>query len=240
MIDFIAPTSNRVFHYLFTVTLLVGATTYYAQASDLGWSAINTTTAAGGATRQIFWARYINWAVAFPSLALALGLASGVSWTTILCNISIAWFWVVGYLAAAYTPTAYKWGFFAFGTFAWVILAASTLNESYEAAAPLGIGRDYRVLSGAVNVLWLLYPVAFGLGDGGHRIGVTGGSVFVGVLDVLMGPGISFAFLFLARKWDYGRLGIDFSASRHHRGEGREDAHLLKDTARTDGVTSTV
>jgi hypothetical protein len=31
-----------VFHYIFTVTLLVGTITYYTQASDLGWSPVET------------------------------------------------------------------------------------------------------------------------------------------------------------------------------------------------------
>ncbi|OIW33434.1 family A G protein-coupled receptor-like protein [Coniochaeta ligniaria NRRL 30616] len=226
---------------MFTVTLLVGATAYYAQASDLGWSAVaQADNQLAGATRQIFYAKYINWTMTFPSLALALGLVAGVSWTTIFCNIFVACFWVLSYLAAAYTTTDYKWGFFALGTFAWIILAMSTLNESYEAAAPLGIGRDYIILSGAVNILWLLYPVAFGLSDGGNRIGVTGGSIFFGVLDVLIGPGMAFAFLFLARKWDYGKLKIDFSESRHYRGT-REGAQLGKETThRVDADPSVV
>lgn len=242
VVDFIAPPSDRVFHYMFTVTLLVGATTYFAQASDLGWSAVMQTDHQLGpsTSRQIFYAKYINWAVSFPSLALALGLIAGVSWTTIFCNMFIAWFWVLSYLAAAYTTTAYKWCFFAFGTFAWVILATSTLNESYEAAAPLGIGRDYIILSGAVNILWLLYPVAIGLGDGGNRIGVTGTSIFLGVLDLLIGPGMTAAFLFLARRWDYGKLKIDFSASRHYRGMAREHAQLQEETQQPVNATSAV
>ncbi|XXH00629.1 hypothetical protein Hte_006977 [Hypoxylon texense] len=162
---FTAPESDRVFHYLFTVALLVGSVTYFAQASDLGWSAVRDD-GSGATTHQLFYARYINWVVSFPSVALALGLLSGVSWTTIFTNVAVTWLWVLAYLAAAFTPTAYKWGFFAFGTLAYAILATSTLNESREAAARSGVSRDYVVLAGWANLLWLLYPVAFGLGDG--------------------------------------------------------------------------
>lgn len=185
--------------------------TYYAQASDLGWRAVGQVD---HQSRQIFFAKYINWVVAFPSLILGLGLLSGVSWTTIISNIFLSWFWVLTYLAAAYTTTTYKWGFFAFGTLAWIILALSTLNESREAAELLGVSRDYITLSGWLNLLWLLYPVAFGLSDGSNRIGVTGGAIFFGILDVLMVPVLSFAFLILARKWDYGKLNVAFSEFR--------------------------
>ncbi|KAL2813379.1 hypothetical protein BJX63DRAFT_431967 [Aspergillus granulosus] len=198
-----------------TFVLLVGRITYYAQASNLGWSAVEHIDGLGnGVMRQIFCAMYINWAVAFPFLALAMGLVSGVSWTTIICNVAIAYYWAVSYLVAAYTLSTYKWGFFTFGTFSWVILAASTLNECREPAAKLGIERDYMILSVWLNILWLLYPVAFSLGDGGNYIDITTGTIFSGVLDILTVPVLTFAFLFFARTWDFQKLSIAFSDAR--------------------------
>ncbi len=185
--------------------------TYFAQAADLGWTSA-IVSGDGTTTRQLFYARYINHLVAFPSLALALGLLSGISWTTIVLNIVIAWFWVLAYVAATYTGSSYRWGFFAFGTFAYVILALSTLNESREAAGAVGVGRDYGVLAGWVNMLWVLYPVAFGLSDCGGVIGVTGGCVFFGVLDVLLLPVVSVGFLVLSRYWDCGMLQLEGGA----------------------------
>lgn len=210
---FSAPESDWVFHYLFTVALLVGSVTYYTEASDLGWTAVGQQPGEASG-RQMFYAKYVNWAISFPSVALALGLLSGVSWTTIVTNIFIAWFWVLTYLAGAYVETSYKWGFFAFGTFAWLILAASLLNEGREAASTLGITPDYMILAGWVNLLWLLYPIAFGLSDGSNTIGITGGFIFFGVLDALLVPVLSFAFLILGRKWDYKYLNLAFSGHR--------------------------
>ncbi|KAJ0115243.1 hypothetical protein J7T55_001653 [Diaporthe amygdali] len=209
---FTTPESDRVFHYLFTCALLAGSVSYYAQASDLGWSAVEQVDGSG--TRQIFWPRYVNWAVAFPSVTLALGLLSDVSWTTIFTNIFICLLWVVTYLVGAYTTTVYKWGFFAFGTFAFVILAMSTLNESREAAQRSGITRDYMILAAIANLCWILYPVAWGLTDGGNKIGVTAGFIFFGVLDILLVPGLSFVLVFLSRKWGYAQLNLDLSESR--------------------------
>ncbi|KAF7563962.1 hypothetical protein G7046_g149 [Stylonectria norvegica] len=210
--------SRRVFHYLFTISLLVGSVTYFAAASDLGWSTVKQAeNLDNGISRQIFFARYINWSISFPGVALALGLLAGVSWTTIFCNIFITWVWVLTYLAAAYTTTDYKWGFFAFGTFSWIILAMSTLNESREEAARLGVSGDYMILSGWANVLWLLYPLAFGLSDGGNYIGVTGSFIFFGILDLLFGPVLSLVFVLLSPRWNWSRLNLDFS---EYRGDG--------------------
>ncbi|KAE8446924.1 hypothetical protein EG329_011555 [Mollisiaceae sp. DMI_Dod_QoI] len=209
--SFAASESKRVFNYTLAMALLVGSITYYAQASDLGWDAVQQTN---GSTRQIFYARYINWVVSFPALVLSLGLLSGISWTTIVLNVFISWYWVLSYLAAAYTTTSYKWGFFGFGTFAYIILAMSTVNESRESAEVLDIGRDYTILAGWVNLLWLLYPIAFGVSDGGSVIGVTESFIFFGVLDVLMLPVVSVGFLVLSRNWDFTKLQLDFSEYR--------------------------
>ncbi|KAI8628350.1 family A G protein-coupled receptor-like protein [Xylariaceae sp. FL1651] len=207
--------SDRVFHYLLTLSNLIGAVIYYAEASDLGWSAVGTAHEVSfGSSHQVFYTKYVNWAVAFPAAALALGLLCGVSWTTIFTNIVSCWTWVLTYLAAAYVTSSYKWGFFAFGTFCWIILAMSTLNESREAAQRLGITRDYMILSGWLNLIWLLYPIVFGLTDGTNAISVTSGFIFIGILDVLMMPIWSVAFILLARNWDYGKLHLALSEHR--------------------------
>lgn len=125
--------SDRVFHYLYALTLLVGATSYFAAASNLSWRAIPSSIGVGGSVHQVFFARYVNWAVSFPAAALGLGLLSDISWTTIVTNIVCTWLWVITYAAAANTMSTHKWGFYAFGTFAYLILALSTLNESREA-----------------------------------------------------------------------------------------------------------
>jgi bacteriorhodopsin len=102
-----------------------------------------------------------------------------VSWTTIICNIALAWIWVCTYLAAAYTTTL-QMGLLRL----WYPLLAdpsmSTLNESREEVARRGIARDYILLAAWPNVLWVSCPVAFGLTDGGNVVGVTGGAIFFG------------------------------------------------------------
>jgi bacteriorhodopsin len=67
------------------------------------------------------------------------------------------------------------------------------------------------MLAGFVNLLWLLYPIAFAVSDGGNVISVTRSLIFFGILDLLLLCGTAFAFLFLARRWDYGRLHLNFT-----------------------------
>ncbi|KAI0865522.1 heat shock protein 30 [Xylaria cubensis] len=211
-LSFVARSGEKIFHYIFTIALLVGSIAYYAQASDLGYELVAQVNSSPrlALTRQIFWPKYVNWVVAFPAITTALGLLSGVPWATILYNVFLSWTWVISYLISAFTTSNYKWGFYAFGTVAWLLLAFNTFSAG-SSAKRLGVSRDHTVLSGWVNLLWLLYPIAFGVSDGGNRIGVTPMFIFFGVLDVLLIPVLSFAFLVLARRWDYGQLNLAFT-----------------------------
>ncbi|KAI0843409.1 family A G protein-coupled receptor-like protein [Hypoxylon sp. FL0890] len=210
---FFARSGEKIFHYLFTIALLVGSITYYAIAADLAYVVIPVvnTKPVPDWTRQIFWAEYVNWVVSYPVITIALGLLSGVSWATIFYNVALCWTWTISYLVSAFTRSNYKWGFYAFGTTAYLLLAFSTLAGGTTAAKRVGVARDHTMLAGWVNLLWLLYPIAWGLSDGGNRIGVSPTYIFFGILDVLLIPVTSFAFIILARRWDYGRLNLNFT-----------------------------
>jgi len=211
-LSFRARAGERFFHYIFAVGSLVGAIVYFAQASDLGFTPIaQANNQWNGFDRQIFFAKYIGWVVTFPVVILALGILSGVSWTTILYQIANAWIWVVCYLVGAYTRTNYKWGFFAFGTAAWMVLAVSTLTHGLRSSTRVGVRNHYLPLAGWANFLWMMYPIAWGLSDGGNRIGVTASFIWFGILDILLIPVLTFATIFLSSKWDYNRLNIAFT-----------------------------
>ncbi|CAM1510408.1 Fc.00g007430.m01.CDS01 [Cosmosporella sp. VM-42] len=217
------PRNNeRIFHYLFTVALFVGSIAYFAMASDLGFSVIRTSlNRSDAASYQIFFVKYVNWVVAWPVVIIALGLISGVSWATMVFNVFLSWIWVISYLCSAYTATSYKWGFYAFGTIAWLLLAYQTLLTGLLSARRLNLSRDYILLAGWLNLLWLLYPIAFGVSDGGNSITVTKSLVYFGILDVLMIPVLAFLTLVLARKWDYALLNLHFTQyGRVRQGEG--------------------
>ncbi|RSL83112.1 hypothetical protein CEP52_016803 [Fusarium oligoseptatum] len=90
--------SENIFHYLSTIALLVGAISYFAMASGLAYSVI-------------------------PTHLYTRDAATGVSWATIFFNILLTWIWIISYLCSSYTTTRYKWGFYTFGTIAYLLLA---------------------------------------------------------------------------------------------------------------------
>jgi bacteriorhodopsin len=225
---------ERIFHYIFKTTLLVGAIAYFAMASDLGWKVIvQANEQDRGASRQIFFAKYIYWVVSFPAAILSLGLISGVSWATIVFNIFLSWIWVVSYLVSAFTATNYKWGFFAFGTAAFLSLAFSLMTTGLTSAKRVATSGHYTMLAGWTCFLWLMYPIAFGLSDGGNRIKVTAGFIWFGILDLLMIPTLTFATTVLSRKWDYGKMNLHFTQY----GRVAQGGHVVEKGPATGGVT---
>lgn len=76
-----------------------------------------------------------------------------------------------------------------------------------------------------------LDPIAFGISDGGNRIGVTPSFIYFGILDILMIPVLAVAFLFLARQWDYGRMNIAFT--QYGRVRASEGTYPEKSTTAT-------
>lgn len=112
---------------------------------------------------------------------------------------------------SAYTKSSYKWGFYVFGTIAYFVLAYETMIHSLSSAKRVQVSRDYTLLACWANLLWLLYPIAFALTDAGNVISVVSMSIFFGILDVLMVPVLAFAFIFLSRNWDYGKLNLHFT-----------------------------
>jgi len=209
-LTYFAKNGEKILHYLFTISLFVGGIAYFTMASDLGSTPIVTSTNEAG-TRQIFYVRYINWFIGWTPLITALGLISGVSWSTIVYNVVLSWIWVASWLSGALVATHYKWGFFAFGTFAYFLLSASLLYTGSITAKRVGILKQYWLVSGWLVFVWMLYPIAWGVDDGGNKIGVTQGFIFFGVLDVLTAPILALAILFLSMKWDYRSLNLYFT-----------------------------
>lgn len=182
-------------------------------------------------SQLLFWVKYVYWTVAWPSVSLSLGLLSGLSWVTMLTNLATSWIWVICYLAGAFVEDNHKWGFFAFGTFSWLILAMSTLNEGREAAQRGGIQRDYLLLASWSSLIWVCYPVAYALSDASSTMDTMGGVIFFGILDVLMVPVMSLAFLTLGRGWNFQKLHLAVSAERYN-----QERNQLKDDSKTPGV----
>lgn len=59
--SFKARFGEKIFHYIFSITLLTGTIAYYANAADLGYTVIGVVNDSPESnwTRQIFWVKYV-------------------------------------------------------------------------------------------------------------------------------------------------------------------------------------
>lgn len=78
-------------------------------------------------------------------------------------------------------------------------------------AKRVGTSKHFTLLMGWIQLLWLLYPLAWGLTDGGNYHGVTPMFIWFGILDVLMLPVLTFATILLSRSWDFGKMNLYFT-----------------------------
>ncbi|KAF5025329.1 hypothetical protein F66182_2587 [Fusarium sp. NRRL 66182] len=147
------------------------------------------------------YALYINWAFGFTVVIVAQGLLSGIHWASILFNTFLAWIWVTSCYRAAETRNSFKWGFFASGTLAYLLLAFETLHSGRKSAARMNRSKDYTMLAVLANAMWFLYAVnsVFLINDmfRGKR-----SFLYSAIVDVITIPSLAFASIFLSRRLD--------------------------------------
>jgi len=97
---------------------------------------------------------------------------------------------IVTGLVGALVRSRYKWGYFAFGCAALFYILYQLAWEARRHANALGkdIGRTFLICGSLTSLLWLLYPVAWGVCEGGNLIAPDSEAVFYGVLDFLAKP----------------------------------------------------
>lgn len=213
--SFIRPVTHRVFHYLTATILLVATVNYFTQASDLGFvpvpvEFVRNHPKVAGALRQVFYTRYIDWFITTPLLLTELFLTAGLPWTHIAFNVIIAWTTVLCGLFGALVPTTYKWGYFTIGIVIWSYILYTWALPSRLHAAPIGsdVTRAHSLSGAWLLFIFFLYPIAWGVSEGGNVIAPDSEAVFYGILDLAAKIGFSVLLLFGHRDVDPARLGL--------------------------------
>ncbi|KAK7202383.1 hypothetical protein BZA70DRAFT_104477 [Myxozyma melibiosi] len=222
--SFKVPRRERFFHYTSIVAAIFAAITYFSLASNLGWTGVQTryNHYQGGGVRQVFYARYIGWFLSAPLLVLNLSFFSGLNWVTALYLATLTEVYVVCGLIASLVESSYKFGYFTMGAFAWVLLflnlgwvglrSIKTLNA---ATVTPKLSKIYSYILMGVGIIYSLYPISWGLSEGGNVISPTSEGIFYGILDIMALPVLNSLLLFYSRKLDIDELGLSIpSATR--------------------------
>jgi len=197
---------NRTFHQIPIIVLTVASLAYFSMASDLGFTVVLSHR---GTTRQIWYVRYIQWFINAPLLLLGLLAFTGMSTSDILTTMFFGWVLVICGLVGALVPSTYKWGYYVFGLFAlfyiWCRLHGHARRFPFRGGGNFRTG--YKTGAGYLTLIWLFYPICWGLSEGSNTITPTSEMVFYGILDLLSGPVFLLLFMWHLSSFEYSSLG---------------------------------
>jgi bacteriorhodopsin len=210
---------KRLFHVVTAFITLFATLSYFAMATGDGVSyhhIINKIPVKNGPDlkvdiyRQIFWARYVDWTVTTPLLLLDLAFLAGLNGSDIIVAIVADIVMVLtGMFGAFGINKTQKWGWFAMGCVAYlVVVALLAVNGRKTAAAKNArTARFFAAIGGFTLVLWTLYPVVWGFGDGARILDVDGEIIAYAILDVMAKPVFGFWLLLTHAKSDSTSIG---------------------------------
>jgi len=180
----------RLLHVAALLVNIFAAISYYAMASGVGKVLVHSP-GHHSTVREVFYARYIDWAFTTPLLLLDLtlvaGLPAGEIAIAIIADIIMI---VTGAIGALHPSLKYRWGFFTFSMLAFVYVLWSLVGSARSSAflRHPKVGKMYNGISLALIVLWSAYPVVWVLGEGLGRVTADTEVLLYAVLDLSAKP----------------------------------------------------
>jgi len=159
----------------------IAATAYFAMAIGQGYN-INPMTG-----RYNYWVRYIDWFFTTPLILLDVANLCGASNNlTAMLVIFDVFMIVTGLFGSLSIGNSGRWGWFSLGCVAfmpvlWLILFDF---QRYIKVRP-EINRAYQTQVWYLAILWILYPIVWGLGTGAQVISTDAETVWITILDIL-------------------------------------------------------
>lgn len=137
-------------------------------------------------------------------------LTAGLPWPTVLWTIFLDEVMIVTGLVGALVASDYKWGYFVFAMVALFGIAFNIMIVARKHASVIGsdVSSVFMRCGVLTTFLWFLYPIAWGVSEGGNVIAPDSEAVFYGVLDVLAKPVFGIMLLLGHRGIDPARLGL--------------------------------
>jgi len=209
------PRQKRIFHYMTAAITMVASIAYFSMGSNIGWTPIDVefqrnNPVVRGVNREIFYVRYIDWFITTPLLLMDLLLTAAMPWPSVLFVVLVDEVMIVTGLVGALVKSSYKWGYFVFGCVALFYILYVLVWEARRHANAMGsdVGKAFLICGSLTAFLWTLYPIAWGLCEGGNIISPDSEAVFYGILDLLAKPVFGALLIWGHRGIDPERLGL--------------------------------
>jgi len=182
----------RKFSATSVIICSVAATAYMSMAFQQGYVRKENG-------RQFYYARYVDWAITTPLLLYELASLAGAGTTLtgliIILDIIMVVTGLFGGLSVRRGPT---WVWFGMGCLAFLPIFYIVIFH-FRKFLNDHTRRAYTVQSTLLIVLWTIYPICWGLTDGGYIISVDYEHLWFAILDVIAKCLYSAFTLFLFR-----------------------------------------
>ncbi|KAH9203467.1 bacteriorhodopsin [Leptodontidium sp. 2 PMI_412] len=206
------PVSKRAFHLTTSLITIFASISYYAMATGDGNSMVSYVVKEHHGKgiqdtyiyifRQVYWARYIGLSVTTPLLLLDLALLAGLNGANIVALISAdVVMTITGLFAGLNENGGQKWGYYTISCIAYLFVIYLLVIQGRSSATTQGpkVGTLFTSLAGFTLIVWTLYPIVWGIGDGARKISVDAEVVSYAILDVLAMPVFGFWLLIAHR-----------------------------------------
>ncbi|KAI0032069.1 family A G protein-coupled receptor-like protein [Vararia minispora EC-137] len=197
---------NRLLHQLAIIIVTTASVAYFSMASNLGHTPIPVEfTGAGDGTRSIYYVRYIMWFINAPLLLLTLYIGTGFPLQGVFSALFLSDVAVVCGLVGALVQTSYKWGYYVIGVFALFYVIGHMFTTPVAWPSPTGRSRGaYNGSAVVLATLALIYPLVWGLCEGGNELSVIAEMIWYGIMDVLI-----FSFFVAYFLWAHDSVELD-------------------------------
>lgn len=203
------PANKRFFHTITAFITTFAAISYYSMAVGDGIS-IRTSTYVEKhhgripdltltVQREVYWARYVDWALTTPLLLVDLSLLAGLNGADITVAVVADVIMVLtGLFAALSDDGRPRWGYYAIGCLAYLVVVwqLAVGGRATVAKKDNKTATFFYAIAGFTFILWTIYPIIWGVADGSYTIDVDAEIVSYAILDVLAKPVFGFWLLF--------------------------------------------
>lgn len=177
--------NKRLYHIVTTMITIIASLSYFAMASGHGISYHHTVEREAhkhvpdtehDIYRQVYWARYVDWAFTTPLLLLDLCLLAGMNGGSITMAIVADIIMIITGLFAAFGAegTPQKWGWYAIACIAYLVVIWQLAYHGRSMAMNKGgkVGNFFAAIGGFTLVIWTVYPIIWGIADGSRNMNV--------------------------------------------------------------------
>lgn len=220
IITFFKPFHERLHYFTAIVPCFCMCIAYFTMGSNFGWTSTQalynrnrvSTQDSHLGFRQVFYARYIGWFLSLPFVIIQASLMGHTNMWQIFFNVILGEIYVVCYLIGILVHSQYRWGYYTFGTAAAIMCCISIMTSTRHIIKRKG-GELYKIFTcwfGFIMFIWGIYPLGWGLCEGGNVLVPDAEAIWYGILDVIMYGVMPGIFVAISGYFGLQRFGYEF------------------------------